>query len=253
VPVFASLLMAAFWPGPLTLILPRLAGLADSAAGGHATIALRCPSHPMALALLQAALDLGVQGVAAPSANLFGRVSPTTAAHVREAFSELLVLDGGACDIGIESTIVDCSRGFPMLMRPGMLSPSQLSAACGVQVLNAASHLADPGPETSPASPGSLVSHYAPRARLLLLSAEQMASRLPTAGDSLAVWARSSLAMPSGVRCLSMPTDAASCAHDLFAQLRVMDALGVQEIWVETPPLGEAWDGVRDRLERAST
>ena len=253
VPVFASRLMAAFWPGPLTLILPRLAGLADSAAGGHATIALRCPSHPMALALLQAALDLGVQGVAAPSANLFGRVSPTTAAHVREAFSELLVLDGGACDIGIESTIVDCSRGYPMLMRPGMLSQSQLSAACGVQVLSAASHLADPGPQTSPASPGTLVSHYAPRARLRLLSAEQMASRLPTAGDSLAVWARSSLAIPSGVRCLSMPTDAASCAHDLFAQLRAMDALGVQEIWVETPPLGEAWDGVRDRLKRAST
>ena len=253
VPVFASRLMAAFWPGPLTLILPRLAGLADSAAGGHATIALRCPSHPMALALLQAALDLGVQGVAAPSANLFGRVSPTTAAHVREAFPDLLVLDGGACDIGIESTIVDCSRGSPVLLRPGMLSQSQLSAACGVQVLSAASHLADPGPETSPASPGTLTSHYAPRARLLLLSAEQMASRLPTAGNSLAVWARSDLAIPSGVRCLSMPTDAAACAHDLFAQLRAMDELGVQEIWVETPPLGEAWDGVRDRLQRAST
>ena len=253
VPVFASRLMAAFWPGPLTLILPRLAGLADSAAGGHATIALRCPSHPMALALLQAALDLGVQGVAAPSANLFGRVSPTTAAHVREAFPDLLVLDGGACDIGIESTIVDCSRGSPVLLRPGMLSQSQLSAACGVQVLSAASHLADPGPETSPASPGTLASHYAPRARLLLLSAEQMALRLPTAGNSLAVWARSDLAIPSGVRCLSMPTDAAACAHDLFAQLRAMDELGVQEIWVETPPLGEAWDGVRDRLERAST
>ena len=253
VPVFASRLMAAFWPGPLTLILPRLAGVADSAAGGHATIALRCPSHPMALALLQAALDLGVQGVAAPSANLFGRVSPTTAAHVREAFPDLLVLDGGACDIGIESTIVDCSRGSPVLLRPGMLSQSQLSAACGVQVLSAASHLADPGPETSPASPGTLASHYAPRARLLLLSAEQMALRLPTAGNSLAVWARSDLAIPSGVRCLSMPTDAAACAHDLFAQLRAMDELGVQEIWVETPPLGEAWDGVRDRLERAST
>ena len=253
VPVFASRLMAAFWPGPLTLILTRLAGLADGAAGGHATIALRCPSHPMALALLQAALDLGVQGVAAPSANLFGRVSPTTAAHVREAFPDLLVLDGGACDIGIESTIVDCSRGSPVLLRPGMLSQSQLSAACGVQVLSAASHLADPGPETSPASPGTLASHYAPRARLLLLSAEQMALRLPTAGNSLAVWARSDLAIPSGVRCLSMPTDAAACAHDLFAQLRAMDELGVQEIWVETPPLGEAWDGVRDRLERAST
>ena len=253
VPVFASRLMAAFWPGPLTLILPRLVGVADNAAGGHATIALRCPSHPMALALLQAALDLGVQGVAAPSANLFGRVSPTTAAHVREAFPDLLVLDGGACNIGIESTIVDCSRGSPVLLRPGMLSQSQLSAACGVQVLSPASHLADPGPETSPASPGTLASHYAPRARLLLLSAEQMAFRLPTAGDSLAVWARSALAIPSGVRCMSMPTDAAACAHDLFAQLRAMDELGVQEIWVETPPLGEAWDGVRDRLERAST
>lgn len=253
VPVFASHLMAAFWPGPLTLILPRSAGVADSAAGGHATIALRCPSHPMALALLQAALDLGVQGVAAPSANLFGRVSPTTAAHVREAFPDLLVLDGGACDIGIESTIVDCSRGSPVLLRPGMLSQSRLSVTCGLQVLSASPHLADPGPETSPASPGTLASHYAPRARLLLLSAEQMASHLPTAGDSLAVWARSALAIPSGVRCMSMPTDAAACAHDLFAQLRAMDELGVQEIWVETPPLGEAWDGVRDRLERAST
>ena len=253
VPVFAKKLMAAFWPGPLTLILPRMAGVAETAAGGHATVALRCPSHPMALALLQAALDLGVQGVAAPSANLFGRVSPTTAAHVREAFPDLLVLDGGACDIGIESTIVDCSRGSPVLLRPGMLSQSQLSAACGVQVLSAASHLAVPGPETSPASPGTLASHYAPRARLLLLSAEQMALRLPTAGNSLAVWARSDLAIPSGVRCLSMPTDAAACAHDLFAQLRAMDELGVQEIWVETPPLGEAWDGVRDRLQRAST
>lgn len=253
VSVFASHLMAAFWPGPLTLILPRLAGVADSAAGGHATIALRCPSHPMALALLQAALDLGVQGVAAPSANLFGRVSPTNAAHVREAFPDLLVLDGGACEIGIESTIVDCSRGSPVLLRPGMLSQSQLSAACGVQVLSPASNLAVPGPETSPASPGTLASHYAPRARLLLLSAEQIASRLPTAGDSLAVWARSVLAIPAVVRSLSMPTDAAACAHDLFAQLRAMDELGVQEIWVETPPLGEAWDGVRDRLERAST
>ena len=253
VPVFASQLMAAFWAGPLTLILPRLAGVADSAAGGHATIALRCPSHPMALALLQAARDLGVHGVAAPSANLFGRVSPTTAAHVREAFPALLVLDGGACDIGIESTIVDCSRGSPVLLRPGMLSQSQLSAACGLQVVIAASHVADTSLALSPASPGSLASHYAPHTRLLLLSAEQLASRLPTAGESVAVWAHSTLVVPSGVCCVCMPTDAAACAHVLFSQLRALDALGVQEIWVENPPLGEAWDGVRDRLQRAST
>ena len=253
VPVFAKKLMAAFWPGPLTLILPRMAGVADTAAGGHATVALRCPSHPMARALLKAAHNLGVKGVAAPSANLFGRVSPTTAAHVREAFPALLVLDGGPCDVGIESTIVDCSRDAPVLLRPGMLSQSQLSAACGVKVLSALPHLADTKPELSTAAPGSLASHYAPRARVRLLSAEQMASRLPTTGQSLAVWVRSGLTVPLGVNCFAMPSDAAACAHDLFAQLRAMDALGVQEIWVETPPLGEAWDGVRDRLQRAST
>jgi len=253
VPVFADKLMAAFWPGPLTLILPRLAGVAESAAGGHATIALRYPSHPMAMALLKAALNFGVKGVAAPSANVFGRVSPTTAAHVREAFPQLLVLDGGACDVGIESTIVDCSRASPVLLRPGMLSLSQLSAACGVQVQSALPYSADTQAETSPAAPGTLASHYAPTARLHLMTAAQMAACLPTAGISLAVWARSALAIPSGVHCLSMPTDASACAHDLFAQLRAMDALGVQEIWVETPPLDEAWDGVRDRLQRAST
>ena len=253
IPDYAIKLAREFWPGPMTLILPRKVIAKDFITGGQNNVGLRVPDQLIALTLLKKFEEMGGQGVAAPSANLFGRVSPTTAAHVREAFPDLLVLDGGACDIGIESTIVDCSRGFPMLMRPGMLSQSQLSAACGVQVLSAASHLADPGPQTSPASPGTLVSHYAPRARLRLLSAEQMASRLPTAGDSLAVWARSSLAIPSGVRCLSMPTDAAACAHDLFAQLRAMDELGVQEIWVETPPLGEAWDGVRDRLQRAST
>lgn len=253
VPVFAKKLMAAFWPGPLTLILPRMAGVAETAAGGHATVALRCPSHPMARALLQAAHNLGVKGVAAPSANLFGRVSPTTAAHVREAFPALLVLDGGPCDVGIESTIVDCSRESPVLLRPGMLSQSQLSAACGEQVLTASPHLADTKPELSTAAPGTLASHYAPRARVRLMSAEQMASRLPTTGQSLAVWVRSGLTVPLGVNCVAMPSDAAACAHDLFAQLRAMDALGVQEIWVETPPLGEAWDGVRDRLQRAST
>ena len=245
--------MAAFWPGPLTLILPRMAGVAETAAGGHATVALRCPSHPMARALLQAAHNLGVKGVAAPSANLFGRVSPTTAAHVREAFPQLLVLDGGACDVGIESTIVDCSRESPVLLRPGMLSQSQLSAACGEQVLTASPHLADTKPELSTAAPGTLASHYAPRALVRLMSAEKMVSRLPTTGQSLAVWVRSGLTVPLGVNCFAMPSDAAACAHDLFAQLRAMDALGVQEIWVETPPLSEAWDGVRDRLQRAST
>lgn len=265
VPVFAQRLMSACWPGPLTLIVKRHTGVADAAAGGHATIALRCPSHPMAQAVLRAALSLGVQGVAAPSANVFGRVSPTTAAHVRESFPELLVLDGGACDVGIESTIVDCSRDAPVLLRPGMLSVSQLSQACGVSVLSPASHADGSGVAVSgalttvtPAAPGTLASHYAPRARVRLMTIEQMRAHLHDAKLPLATWTRTSLlsveqaALPDGVKHFPMPSDAAQCAHDLFAQLRSMDALGVQEIWIETPPDGEAWEGVKDRLQRAA-
>lgn len=258
VPAFAQRLMAAIWPGPLTLILPKKSGVADAAAGGHQTIALRCPAHPIAQAVLQAAQSLGVQGVAAPSANLFGSVSPTTAAHVREAFPSLLVLDGGACDVGIESTIVDCIRGAPVLLRPGMLSLSQLSEAAGVAVLNSTSlettsaTSADALNEQAPAAPGSLASHYAPRARVRLLSADEMLSRLPRMAVQVALWSRAVLDVPAGVWWVKMPSDAAQCAHDLFAQLRAMDAEGVQEIWVETPPDGEAWDGVRDRLQRAA-
>jgi len=265
VPAFAQRLMTACWPGPLTLIVKRHTGVADAAAGGHATIALRCPAHPMAQAVLRAALSLGVQGVAAPSANVFGSVSPTTAAHVRESFPELLVLDGGACDVGIESTIVDCSRDFPGLLRPGMLSVSQLSEACGVGVLSPASHADESGVAVSgalttvtPAAPGTLASHYAPRARVRLMTIEQIRAHLHDAKLPIALWARTALhsveqkALPEGVKQFTMPSDAAQCAHDLFAQLRSMDALGVQEIWIETPPDGEAWEGVKDRLQRAA-
>jgi L-threonylcarbamoyladenylate synthase len=257
VPEFAVRLMTAFWPGPLTLILPKRNGVADAAAGGHQTIALRCPSHPTALAVLQAAQSLGVQGVAAPSANVFGSVSPTTAAHVRETFPTLLVLDGGACDVGIESTIVDCSRGAPVLLRPGMLSLSQLSEAAGVPVLtstppgNMSSSL-DALKEQAPAAPGSLASHYAPRARVRLMSAEDMLSRLNGMDGRIALWTHTNLPAHGSELYVAMPHDAAQCAHELFAQLRTLDAQGVQEIWVETPPEGEAWDGVRDRLQRAA-
>lgn len=257
VPVFASLvpaaakaLMQALWPGPLTLILPRRPGVGDATAGGHATVALRCPSHPLAQQVLQHALTLGVQGVAAPSANLFGRVSPTTAQHVRLAFTDLTVMDGGACEVGIESTIVDLSRGTPVLLRPGMLTLAQLSAACGTQVLAASAPAAS---ACAPAAPGTLASHYAPSARVRLMRGEEMAARWQTAPPSrTAVWLRSPLSVPPGLRCVPMPADAAECAHDLFARLRELDAAGVDEIWVETPPDGPLWDGVRDRLLRAS-
>ena len=251
VPVFAQKLMAAFWPGPLTVILPRLPGVADAAAGGHATIALRCPSHTMALALLHEARDLGVQGVAAPSANVFGRVSPTTAAHVRQAFPSLLVLDGGACEVGIESTIVDCSRYAPVLLRPGMLLLSSLSAACG-EVVSIPSNAPDSTLVEAPAAPGSLASHYAPHTRLRLLSAEAIGQQLPHATVKVAVWARFALPNSAAFKQELMPSNPAECAHELFARLRELDASGAQEIWVEAPPLGPAWDGVRDRLKRAA-
>ncbi|MES2051519.1 MAG: L-threonylcarbamoyladenylate synthase, partial [Pseudomonadota bacterium] len=132
VPPFAASLMKAFWPGPLTVILPRKPGVAAAAAGGQNSVGLRCPAHPVALAFLKACNT----GVAGPSANRFGRVSPTTAQHVAGEFGEeLLVLDGGPCTVGIESSIVDCTRGRPVLLRPGVLTRDQLEAACGEPVL----------------------------------------------------------------------------------------------------------------------
>ena len=137
-PSFAGALMAAYWPGPLTLILPRRAGVATAAAGGQDSIGLRCPAHPVAQALLHDCLrrPVPVWGLAAPSANRFGRVSPTTAAHVQsELGASLAVLDGGPCAIGIESTIIDCTRGAPVLLRPGHITPEQVLARLGLQVL----------------------------------------------------------------------------------------------------------------------
>ncbi|MEZ5665628.1 MAG: L-threonylcarbamoyladenylate synthase [Burkholderiaceae bacterium] len=252
VPEFAVRLMGAFWPGPLTLILPRRPEVAAVAAGGQDSVGIRCPSHPVAQALLVAARAQGVMGVAAPSANRFGRVSPTTAAHVAEEFGDLddrqlLILDGGACPVGIESTIVDCSRGTPVLLRPGMITPQQLAAACG-QVVQGRD-------EAAPRASGTLESHYAPRARVRLMSGQQLQAALDLLGvdaKHIAVYARTSLKAARGVTLRPMPDDAAQAAQDLFAALRELDATGVRLIWVETPPGGAEWDGVRDRLQRAS-
>ncbi|MFW5330147.1 L-threonylcarbamoyladenylate synthase [Hydrogenophaga sp. ZJX-1] len=252
VPAFAAALMQAFWPGPLTLILPRRPEVAAVAAGGQDSVGLRCPSHPVAQALLRAARAHGVHGVAAPSANRFGRVSPTTAAHVAEEFAELpddalLILDGGACPVGIESTIVDCSRGAPVLLRPGLITPAQIEAACG-QPLRARD-------EAAPRASGTLESHYAPRAKVRLMAAPQLKAALDVLGPDakhIAVYARAPLKTARGVALRRMPDDAAQAAQALFAVLRELDATGVKLIWVETPPEGADWDGVRDRLQRAS-
>ena len=254
VPAFAQKLMLAFWPGPLTLILPRRPELGAAAAGGQGSIGLRCPSHPVAHALLLAARALGVHGVAAPSANQFGRVSPTTAAHVRGEFGEgLLILDGGPCDVGIESTIIDCTRGAPVLLRPGRITREQVQAACGLRLLDK-EDVASPAPRAS----GTLEAHYAPNAKLRLMDGRALQTALDVLGKdfdgaTIAVYARSLLRVPSAkVLYRRMPDDAGAAAQQLFAVLRDFDAQGVNLIWVETPPGTPDWEGVNDRLQRAA-
>jgi L-threonylcarbamoyladenylate synthase len=264
---FASEVPAFAWPGPLTLILPRQAGVAAAAAGGQDSIGLRCPSHPVAQALLQACLlpakgeRQPVWGLAAPSANLFGRVSPTTAQHVQDEFGEkLLVLDGGACSVGIESTIIDCTRGVPVLLRPGAISREQVQAVCGVQVLSQEAMQALD--KAAPRASGTLESHYAPNAKVRLMDAKALQAALDLLGRDIdgqggapviATYARTILKTPSAtVLRKRMPDDAPATAQQLFAVLRAFDAQGVKLIWIETPPDSPEWDGVRDRLQRAA-
>lgn len=271
----AQRLMSAFWPGPLTVIVPRRPGVAAACAGGQDSIGLRCPSHPMAQALLRACAQRGVAGVAAPSANRFGRVSPTRASHVRSEFGlGLMVLDGGPCEVGIESAIVDCTRPWPVLLRPGCLTRAQLEAVAGQP-------LRDPDSQ-APRASGTLESHYAPQARVRLIPcAELLTAAREAAAAALTVALYSPEpgeprggierpVQPEGrdLDPLSdrpgpwpalwrrMPTDAAEAARDLFAALRELDdglaALGGGQIWVQSPPADAAWDGVRDRLRRAA-
>lgn len=284
VPDFAQKLMQAFWPGPLTLILPRREGVAAAAAGGQNSIGLRSPAHPVAQALLKACLapaepaqppQKAVWGIAAPSANQFGRVSPTSAQHVQGEFgAALLILDGGPCSVGIESTIIDCTRGVPVLLRPGAVSREQVQAACGVRVRSKDELVAL---ETAaPRASGTLASHYAPHAKVRLMDAHALQAALDllgtgrdgsavegaaaagassgAAGPTVAIYSRTRLKVRSAkVLCRRMPDDAAATAQQLFAVLRELDAQGVQQIWIETPPDSLAWDGVRDRLQRAAS
>ncbi len=286
IPAFAQKLMDAFWPGPLTLILPRRPEVAAAAAGGQNSVGLRCPSHPVALALLKACDQRGIHGLAAPSANQFGRVSPTTAAHVQGEFagtpySDMPILDGGACSVGIESTIVDCSRGVPVLLRPGVLTATQIELACGQNlvtnsVLNSLSKdeqsrqsirclEADLIPieaalrevlEDAPRASGMLESHYAPKAKLRLMDAKALQTALDildTDVKHIAVYSRQQMHSTStSILFRRMPEDATQAAQQLFATLRELDQPDIKLIWVETPPDDAEWDGVRDRVTRAA-
>ena len=248
-PASAQKLADAFWPGPLTVIVPRRDGLGTASAAGQDSIGLRCPSHPVARALLEAAAALGVAGVSGPSANRFGRISPTTAAHVFEEFGDAMtIVDGGECDAGIESVIVDCSRGAPALLRPGVLTREQIEAVLGQPLSEAGSD--------APRASGTLEAHYAPRAKLRLMRADQLRVALgvlsKASANPVAVYCRTVTPDPSVRASRAMPDNPLAAAHELFAALRELDASGASLIWVETPPDAPAWDGVRDRLQRAA-
>lgn len=239
----AELLAAAFWPGPLTLIVKRSARASDAVTGGQDTVGLRVPSHPLALEVLRE-FD---GGIAAPSANRFGRVSPTTAAHVRSEFGDdvELVLDGGASQVGVESTIVDVSGSSPRLLRPGGIAREEIERVLGVPLL-VATHASDVR------APGMLESHYAPRAGLFLVSADELVGAASKHAPSrLVIIASAAAPRVAGAVHLDVPEDADGFARVLYAKLREADGLG--DLILAVPPsesgLGLA---VLDRLKRAA-
>ena len=242
IPAGARALAQRFWPGPLTMILRKAAHVPAEVTGGQDTVGLRCPSHPMAQALLREFARIGSGVVAAPSANRFGHVSPTTAAHVRAEFGEEVpVLDGGACEVGLESTIVDLSRGAAVLLRPGAVTREELAA-----VLGAPPRERD---DQSPRAPGTLAAHYAPRTPLRLVSAAEADAASPD-DAVLALHARPRDAHP--LQWIDAGTDPVRYGHDLYARLRALDAQGARRILAEAPPGGAAWEAVNDRLGRAA-
>jgi L-threonylcarbamoyladenylate synthase len=245
VPDYARRLAEALWPGPLTLVLPRTARAGDHVTGGQDTVGLRAPCHPVARDLL-ALLD--GRGLAAPSANRFGRVSPTTAAHVAAELGDLLdpgtdvVLDGGASPVGVESAILDCTGPAPVVLRPGAVDADEVARVGGVPVAERPSAIR---------APGTLASHYAPHARVVLARDGDEAAGLLGPLDGLL--ATADVVTPPGAVRLSAPPDAAGYARVLYAALREADALGLARVVAVPPPPTGIGLAVADRLARAGT
>jgi L-threonylcarbamoyladenylate synthase len=240
----AELLAARFWPGALTLVLPRRPEVPDVVTAGGPTVALRVPAHPIALALLRAAGP-----IAAPSANRSTTISPTMAAHVLTGLRGRIpmVLDGGACTGGLESTVLDLTTTPPRLLRPGLISPDEIERAIGPIQRHSGN---DPGAVSR--SPGQMARHYAPRATLLF-GTRQDAVRLADGGKPVG-WLGFGDREPPGTRItsLAMPSEPGAYAHMLYAALHALDAAGVAWIVVETPPDTDDWLAVWDRLQRAA-
>jgi L-threonylcarbamoyladenylate synthase len=237
IPAYARALIEEFWPGPLTLILPRSGKAGDWVTGGQDSVGLRSPSHPVAQALLR---RCGF-GLAAPSANRFGRVSATSASAVEEELSIHmdhtldLILDGGESDVGVESTIVDCTGDHPAILRLGAITISQIEQVSGLSVVEA---------NTAVRAPGTLEQHYSPTAKVVL-------DEMPHLGDGLI--AMDSIATPEGVVRLAAPATVEEYAHELYAALRRADSLGLPTVYVMSPTGDDLAAAIRDRLIRASS
>lgn len=257
IPDAAWLLAEAFWPGPLTLILKKAPGVPDLVTGGQDTVGVRIPGHPVALDLLRgfAQVNPSGGGIAAPSANKFGRISPTSAVHVASELGDAvsLILDGGDCQVGIESTIVDLSRGAPAILRPGAISAEQLELVLGCPVVPAATGVKAPE-EAMPRVSGSLASHYAPVTPLTVLSLEAITQKLTS--ENAAAIVRDTAVLPETLRqhaaTVVLADQPAPYAHDFYRVLRELDAKGYEQIYVQDLPETPDWLAVRDRLGRAA-
>lgn len=259
VPSEAMLLATAFWPGPLTMILPKSKHVLAEITGGQETVGIRCPNHPVALELLT---KFG-GGLAAPSANKFGHVSPTTADHVHDEFPDLFVLDGGPCDVGIESTIVDLTRldrVGPVILRPGAISQEQIDKVLGIASSSEIKNLQNVS-EGSPRVSGSLSAHYAPRTKLILYrDGVSLIDEHLKPADKLA-WVHfegvNKVKLPENVAASQwteyvLPNNPVELARNLYATLRSLDKLNYKLILFQDLPTGVLWDAVRDRLSRAA-
>lgn len=246
VPDSALRLAAAFWPGPLTIILNKKACVPLAVTGGQQTVALRIPANPVALQLLTAFTG----GIAAPSANRFGRISPTRAEHVAEELNDSVacILDGGPCSVGVESTIIDLSESQPTILRPGRITRSQLRAVLQTDI--------SLSPQTKIRAPGMMAVHYAPNTMALLCPAQTlitMMDELCGQGKQIGILAYSQ-AM-SALPCehlLQLPDQAEHYEAALYSALRELDKLHLDTILIEQPPSNEAWAAVSDRLEKAT-
>ena len=240
VPEYAISLARDFWPGPMTLIMKRTGLAADFVTGGQDTVGVRVPAHPVALGLLEAFARVGGRGVAAPSANRFGNVSPTSALAVSDELSDYLsdsdqILDGGACDVGVESTIIDCTTDAPKILRPGAITQEMIEHSTGLDVFDAEG--------VAIRVSGSLDSHYSPQARVVL-------DQSPVAGQGFIAMA--DVATPDGVVRLAAPTTHEEFARVLYSSLRAADEQGLATVVVLQPQGDGIALAIRDRLKRAS-